>query len=248
MYSDIALDRLMFVLQINPMDTRRAVDLFEYLDNSLNDLPNALATVISWNLLNGVICDYLAHALTTGIISANYLCDSTERQRFTSIVNKLFGVRNSYSVMFPTIIYLCGMDLLYPEDLGRIIKQLPEWSREPLAQSADYVFGNLSVEELAKTVTGRSYNIDLYIRCCAAVSEYKTVDLVERLLNTFGVEELFQKVCVPNNSYATGWMLLAETVVVRAGGKRLSDYDTKYMTRNAIERKEYLTKVIDSQV
>lgn len=226
-------------------DIKLKVEFFNYLDSlEGDDLSYALRDVVEWYRVNGVICDYLVHALSTGVMSIDY---------FIGIIDELFRGTTSYEIMYPTVIYLCSIDLLYPKDFEKVIESLATWNKGILTDCADYLFGDLSTEELVNRMidfTGvySIYKAGAYIKCCATVSEQKTEDLVRRLLDVFNVEELFQQTYVLNNSYVLGWMLLAERVVIRVGEKRLSDYDEREMTSGATDRIRFLILVLDSQV
>lgn len=189
----------------------------------------------------GVICDYFVHALSTGIMT---------RDQFVAIVPPLFSNYEHYDILYPITILLCHKNLIYPEDLDKIADKLGGWRRSILVDCRDYLFSqSITPEDLVTRITRLlkfPLLISIYIRCCATVSKLKTEDLVGEFLEKVPVEYLFMLVYVWEN-YILGWMLLAEDVVIRMG-KRLSEYDTGILSENALDRRDYLMRMMNAEV
>lgn len=236
-------------LEQAPEDSR---EFFEYID-SLNDTEKVyiLERLVQWERVNGVVSDYFVHALTAKTIDRDY---------FLRAVSSLYGIRDVHKVMHPTIILLSNLDLIYPGELEMIIESIRSSAiRTILTDCADYLLvksernENLTAEQLVSNAVAalkRSLisETSTYIRCCATVSRTKTEELIRKLSKYFDVESLFEQTYLPNGSYMTGWMLLAEASVIRAGGKKLNEYNVQGMTNSTIKRLTFLAKMADSEV
>lgn len=173
------------------------------------------------------------------------------RDKFVAIVPSLFPNREHYYVLYPVVILLCHMNLIYPEDLVEIADELGGWRRSILIDCNDYLFlEDITAEDLVARIVSTSSLFGLfvstYIRCCATVSKSKTEDLVREFVKKVHVELLFEVIHVWE-SYILGWML-SEDVVIRVGGKRLQDYDVTTLPDVAIKRRDYLIRMMNSEV
>lgn len=236
-------------LEESPTNARVVMDLFTYLDSLEGDvLTYTLRSIRTWHDVRGVLSDYFVHALSTGTMTRDY---------FVNVVPQFLPDILSDNIVYPTIILLRGKNLLYPEDLDKIIGKLDNWRTLVLVNCRNYLFPrddneSLTAEGFVTWIMSLrrslvSLIIWICVECCATVSKSKTEDLIRELLGRIPVEYLFEWIHV-SESYILGWMLLAEGIVIRMGEKKLPEYNTKELSQSALDRRDFLMRMMNAEV